>query len=349
MALPAEIGYQPADWNHNNSKIELELIDCTHCGSSNYKTLLIEKDYKTGIGGSFRVVQCTDCDLVYTNPRPTPESIGVFYPDDYQCYVSRDKENSWQANWKRDLERAVLQNYYGYPSDKITLATKLKAWWGNKRIRRNRQRMGWIPYRSPGRLLDFGCGAGAFLLQMKEYGWKVEGLDFSELVANQVTKETGIPVHIGTLPHPSVKPESFDVVSMWNSLEHVYSPRETIRSAGEALRKGGLLVVGVPNKASRGFETFKSKWYAFDVPRHLTHFTPDTLENTLEAEGFKMVSMTHISRPAILRKSARILKKSGEGPAWKTWFSNKQLATFFADGGEKRGKADFIRAIAEKI
>ena len=349
MALPAEINYEPAEWVYRDTKIELELIDCTHCGSSNYKTVLIEKDYKTGIGGNFRVVQCQDCDLIYTNPRPTVDSIGVFYPNDYQCYVTRDKDESFQARWKRSLEQSVLQTYYGYPCENPSAITNFKGWWGNIRIRRNRQRMGWIPYRSPGRLLDFGCGAGGFLMKMDELGWQVEGLDFSEMVAQQVNQATGIPVHVGTLPHEAVQPESFDVVSMWNSLEHVYYPRETVRHAGEALRKGGLIVIGVPNMASRGFETYRNQWYALDVPRHLTHFTPSTLENTLTAEGFKMVSLDHISRPGIVRRSARIQKDAGKGPAWKTWFSNKQLALRFADGSEKKQKADFIRAIAEKV
>ncbi|VAX38369.1 hypothetical protein MNBD_PLANCTO02-1272, partial [hydrothermal vent metagenome] len=281
IAFPSEIPFEESEWNHKDIKIDLELIDCTLCGSPDYKTILIERDIETGIGGSFRVVQCSDCGLVYTNPRPTPESIGLFYQDDYECYTSYKEDHSKQARWRHELEQAVLQTYYGYPAEKITLATKMKAWWGNIRISRNRQRMGWIPFRSPGRLLDFGCGAGGFLRQMQSHGWQVEGLDFSELVANQVTEETGIPVHIGTLPHPQVKPNSYDTISLWNALEHVHSPSETIQAVKEALRPGGLMVIGVPNSGSFGFETFQNDWFALKLPRHLTHFTPDSLTKLL--------------------------------------------------------------------
>ena len=348
--LPAEIPFVETDWNHKEANIDLELIDCTLCGSADYKTIMIERDYKTGIGGPFRIVQCDDCGLTYTNPRPTPETIGVFYGDEYVCYASRKEDTSWQARWRHDLEHSVLQTYYGLPAEQLTLATKLKAWWGNLRIKRNRQRMGWIPYRGEGRLLDFGCGAGHFLKDMKSHGWNVQGLDFSEMVAKQVTEETGIPVHTGTLPHPNVQPESFDVVSMWNALEHVYSPSETIRAAKDVLAPGGLMVVGVPNSASFGFETFKNDWFALDVPRHLTHFTPDTLTQVLEKEGLRIHSLTHISRPAVIRKSVAIAKKNGTQLSLiQKMMSNKQVATHFSDRAEKQGKACFIRAIAEKI
>ena len=243
----------------NGVVIETETVDCLMCGGDDFETVIIASDPTTGIGGRFRVVRCRDCRLAFTNPRPTPTSIGPFYPDDYQPYISRPWSNTARDRRRRSLEAAVLQRYFGYPGESSNWKNRWRAWWGKRRIRRSRQRQSWIPFREPGRLLDFGCGAGMFLREMHEFGWSVEGLDFSLAMARQVGEEHGIKVHVGTLPHADVTPQSFDAVTMWNSLEHVFQPRETVRHAGTALRSGGLLVVGVPNFDSWSFQTFQQE------------------------------------------------------------------------------------------
>ncbi len=167
--------------------------------------------------------------------------------------------------------------------------------------------------------------------------------------ARDVTGRTGIPVHVGTLPHPDVPPESFDAVTMWNALEHVHQPRETVQAANRALRPGGILVVGVPNIASWAFEQFRERWYPLKVPRHLTHFTPNTLRETLNAEGFQVLSVDHIARPSFLRKSVRrVIKETGGSPQLR-WLATRQGATFAASWTERTGQSEFIRAVAEKL
>jgi SAM-dependent methyltransferase len=246
------------------------------------------------------------------------------------------------------MERAILQCDFGYPGPPIGLKTRSLAALGRWRIRRSRQRQSWIPFRDPGRLLDFGCGAGMFLQEMQSFGWKVEGLDFSESVAQKVETETGIKVHVGTFPHADVAPESFDAVTMWNSLEHVYHPRETVRHASKALRPGGVLVVGVPNFDSWGYRTFQHEWHGLELPRHLTHFTPKTLTATLEAEGYRVLSIDQIARVGWVRRSARRAEKSGWGPKKLKWLKWKPIGIRVADWTERTGQADFIRAVAEK-
>lgn len=337
----------PAD--NQPGKIELETVDCLHCGGDDFETEIFASDPTTGIGGMFRLVRCRNCDLAFTNPRPTPESIGPFYPDDYQPYLGRAWDESRSARFRRAMEHAVLQCDFGYPAESIGLKTKLLAALGRWRIRRSRQRQSWIPFREPGRLLDFGCGAGMFLQEMRAFGWQVQGLDFSDTVAAQVEADTGIKVHVGTLPHADVAPESFDAVTMWNSLEHVYHPRETVRHAAAALRPGGLLVVGVPNFDSWGYRTFQHEWHGLELPRHLTHFTPDTLSATLEAEGYRVLSIDQIARVGWMRRSARRAEKNGVGPKKLKWLKWKPIGIRVADWTERTGQADFIRAVAEKI
>ena len=205
--------------------VELESIDCPMCGGGQHEAVLSAGDGLTGIGGTFRVVRCLDCQLSFTNPRPVPRSMGVFYPDDYAPYAGHEPETRPRNVARRRFEHAVLQRDFGYPAHPNDRMTSLYAAIGRATIRGVRRREFWIPYRQPGRLLDFGCGAGDFMKRMREFGWLVEGIDVSRAVANRLGVGAGIRVHIGTLPHPNVRPESFEAVTMWHSLEHVHSPR----------------------------------------------------------------------------------------------------------------------------
>ncbi|MCA9069042.1 MAG: class I SAM-dependent methyltransferase [Planctomycetaceae bacterium] len=339
---------------HNNpevpsANIEMETVPCLLCGGENFEPVIASPDPLTGLGGEFTVVRCLECGLHFTNPRPTEQSIGQFYPSNYSPWGGQEKSPTLRQRLHDALELAVLQTGFGYPAESLSLGDRVKSLVGRAWISRSAQRQNWIPWRGPGRLLDFGCGGGDFLVAMRKFGWQVEGMDNAESCAHDVTQRTGIPVHVGSLPHPEIQPESFDAVTMWNALEHVHQPRETVRAANQALRTGGLLVIGVPNIASWAFEQFRERWYPLKVPRHLTHFTPDTLKETLNAEGFQVLSMDHISRPSFLRKSIRrVIKETGGSLALRL-LSTKQGATAVANWTERTGQSEFIRAVAEKL
>ena len=331
---------------HIDPKIEREYISCDLCGRDDAEPVISAPDPVTHIGGRFDVVRCRLCSLAYTNPRPTPASIGVFYQNDYNPYASNGPEHA-KLRFRRKFEQAVLVEEFGYPGRR-TFATKVAAQVGRAWVRDRRQQFGWIPYRAPGRLLDFGCGAGDYLVRMRACGWNVEGIDFAESVAQDVHARTGIKVHVGTLPHSDLAPGSYDAVTMWNALEHVHSPRATVRAAGEVLRTGGLLVIGVPNFDSWAFEQFQNNWFPLDLPRHLTHFTPQTLTETLTREGFKVHSIDQIGRGGWIKRSAKMAEKAGVGPKWLRACRYTSVAQRLARMTEKWGRADFIRAVAEK-
>lgn len=331
-----------------DSAIEMETVPCLLCGGENFETSVIASDTVTGLGGHFRVVRCCDCDLVFTNPRPTSASIGQFYPEEYIPYISRAWDDSWSARLRRRLEKAVLATDYGYPEPAPGAMTSFLSMLGKWKINRSRQRQSWFPYRAPGRLLDFGCGAGNFLEEMRAFGWSVEGLDMSETTAAEVEQRLDVKVHVGTLPHPDLQPESFDAITMWNSLEHVHQPRETVRAAGELLRSGGVMVIGVPNFESWGYQKFGLDWQGLELPRHLTHFTPGSLREVLQREGYDVLSCDQISRVGWIRKSARRALKSGRGSGGVKFLKMKQIALRVANWTERTGQADFIRAVAQK-
>ena len=142
-----------------------------------------------------------------------------------------------------------------------------------------------IPWHGRGRLLDFGCGGGAYLERMHRQGWDVTGLDVSAAAVECVRTRLGLRALLGTLPHPELKPATFDVVTMWHSLEHVHEPLEVLRAAHQLLAPGGKLLVATPNIDSLPFRWFGQAWYGLDLPRHLTHFSSRTLRRLLERAG----------------------------------------------------------------
>ena len=333
------------------ASFDLETVDCRLCGGTSFDTVLATRDPLKCTRDEFRVVQCRNCELVQTNPRPTAETIGVFYPQDYCCHdLSSAWDNRRRARWRRVAERAVLRRDYNYPPQpvewwSVALATLGRAW-----MRTPIRRSMWIPFPARrGRLLDFGCGAGAFLRRMRDLGWRVEGLDVSRDLAAAVSDQLGITVHVGSLPHASLEPQSYDLLTMWQALEHVHDPRAVVRAAANLLRPGGLFYATVPNFESWGRVRFGHSWYGLDVPRHLTHFAPQTLARLVEAEGFRVQRIEQVGMDGWIRHSARRARAFEMG-SWRLQACRfKPLAKRLARRSERANRADNLLVAAEKI
>jgi SAM-dependent methyltransferase len=216
----------------------------------------------------------------YLNPRPNEDSIGQFYAVDYEPYQAPDEE---RTGWWRRLGR------------------RLRFW-----SRPDRDSLTALPWQGNGRLLDFGCGSGWYAARMKARGWRVTGMDFSAHAAEQVRRRFGIPVLVGSLPHPQVPAESFDLITMGCVLEHVHQPRRVIEAAAQALRPHGRLVIVVPNLASWGFRFFGQDWWPLELPRHLLHFTPSTLAHLVETCGLRVEQLGMLARSGWMRRSLAI-------------------------------------------
>jgi SAM-dependent methyltransferase len=197
----------------------------------------------------------------------------------------------------------------------------------------------WLPS-SKGCLLDFGCGAGAFLLRMRERGWDVAGVESADRVAHHLRAEHGLPVHAGPLAQSGWSAGSFDAITMRQSLEHVPYPLEVLHSAHALLSNGGRLLVSVPNFTGLPAYWFGADWYGLDLPRHLTHFTPATLHTMLTTAGFANVRIRHESHPSWIRHSAQ-----RRGPRVLTARLASGLASRWA---RFRGRAEGVLAIADK-
>lgn len=293
--------------------VEWEEPDCLLCGGSRSTPILEAPDrLPDSTGLWFAVVQCLDCGLCFTNPRPSAASIGQFYPASYRPHHLPDfgRENkSW---------RPLLPSPWGRP----------RKW---------RRSLDW---HGQGRLLDFGCGGGTFLQRMHRQGWHVTGVDVSPAAVRRVSEGLGLPALLGTLPHPGLRPGSFDVITMWHSLEHVHRPMAVLQEAYRLLAPGGKLLVAVPNIDSLSFRWFGAAWYALDLPRHLTHFAPWSLRMMLQNVGFTVGPIRMVPHNNWLQTSAKQSAGTRGSPRWHRLFTARTLSRAATWYGYLRAQSD---------
>jgi 2-polyprenyl-3-methyl-5-hydroxy-6-metoxy-1,4-benzoquinol methylase len=299
--------------------VEWEETACLLCGSRHSSLLLEAPDFQPGTAGlRFAVVQCHDCGLCFTNPRPSQASMAQFYPPLYRPHHPR-------SALRRRATPAFLK------------------WSRNERKT--------LPWHGQGRLLDFGCGNGSYLERMTKQGWQVTGLDTSPSAVARVRRGLGLHVLHGSLPHPQLRPGSFDVITMWQSLEHVHEPMQVLRQAHALLVPGGRLLVAAPNIDSLPFRWFGAAWFALDLPRHLIHFTPPTLTSMLERAGFRPHSVRMVRHSDWLRSSAQRalgLANPAHPEQWCRWLSRKPLSRLATWYGSLTGQADSMLVLADK-
>ena len=295
---------------------------CLLCGRDETELLAEAADPlpADGAGLRFAVVRCRHCGLAYTNPRPTPDTIARFYPADYAPHTPR-------AGFKTRRPSRFWSRVVGRPCP---------------------ERRGLLPWNGSGRLLDFGCGGGSYLKRMADLGWRVTGLDVSPRVVRTVREELGFDAHLGTLPHPDLEPGSFDVVTMWQALEHVHRPLDVLRAAYELLVPSGKIVVAVPNFDCLPADWFGEHWFGLDLPRHLTHFTPKTLREMLHAGGFRVESVRGLVHADWLRSSATRAAEAGAGGLAARFLRWKPATRVAAWGCYILGRAECLVAVAER-
>ena len=271
-------------------------------------------------GKVFLVVRCGHCGTSYTNPRPGPRSLGQFYPADYKPHRCANKPKHAKAKPR------LLARLLGHSNE----------------------RKGFLPWPQPGRLLDFGCGSGSFLKRMAEQGWEVTGLDAAVGTVRRIQNDLGLNALAGDLPHPELQPGTFDVVTMWHSLEHLSEPLETLREAYRLLVPGGKLIVACPNIDSWSFRRFGTHWYGLDVPRHLTHFTPTTLRLMMHTAGFRASVLKSIRHSVWLRQSARLARSGPRSGFTARLLSSKHFAKFWAWIVYSMNMSDCVLLVAER-
>lgn len=238
--------------------IETETAVCPVCGRQDFSPVLTAESMDQIVSTPFTVVRCNGCGLMMTSPRPTADAIGAFYESGFY----EQGENLV----KRSLINPVMKGLH------------------ELRLRQVTRRM------PGGKILDVGCGKGKFLQVAARHGWEAWGIEPSQRSLSYAQDRSGMKIVGGRFEDADLPDGYFDVVTMWHTLEHFYHPDETLKNVRGKLRDGGLLIIRVPNGASWDFSLGRAKWFHLDVPRHLYHFSPDSLGRLIEQAGFRVIS-----------------------------------------------------------
>ena len=247
--------------------VRLEDIACPLGCPRNDEIVLTGGDRLHGLPGVFNVVECRTCGLMRTNPRPTAETIGFYYPDDYGPYRGTLIRQTGDASKIKKMFKQKLKSIFKLNTHPL-------------------------PSLAPGRMLEVGCASGAFLHQMAGRGWQVQGIEFSEKAA-LAAMQIGYPVHAGSLESAPRPEADFDLIVGWMVLEHLHDPVAGLRKLRQWAKPGAWLVLSVPNAKSLEFRIFKERLYSLHLPNHLYHFTPDTMARVLGAGGWTLEKIHH--------------------------------------------------------
>ena len=233
------------------------MLRCSHISAS-MEEQFAASDYITG--DKFTIARCGMCGLSLTQPIPLKDMLGKYYPD---AYYGDPTERRFPG-----IVQLLQQGLYAY------------------RVRRV---SGFVrgPFR---RVLDIGCGKGFLLKEFQRNGWDVQGVELSDHSARHAREVLGLNIHVGDQWAKAMNDECIDAAILWHVLEHSPDPSQQLMEIHRLLVPGGLLLVSVPNFGSLEARLSTSGWFHLDVPRHLAHFTMDTLSTTLQECGYEIVS-----------------------------------------------------------
>ena len=203
------------------------------------------------------VVRCLRCRFMYVNPRLRQDILWQRYSQDFFQNEYLPQHGVYDAQRNYRIQEPYLRELSRY-----------------------------APAR--GRLFEFGTAIGLFLAAARLDGWEVMGNELSEFAADYAGKHFDIPVIPGNAENIHLPPGSFDAVAMWETIEHVQSPRAVISKAGELLRHGGVLALSTPNVGGITFRLLRDKWWIIAPKEHIFYFTPQTITRLLNDVGFEV-------------------------------------------------------------
>lgn len=242
----------------------VQLDSCLLCGGKDWTYIREGTDLcRPDFAGIFRLYRCDSCGLVMQNPIPDGQTLREAYSvsGDYLCYRPAWKQKGWPV-WK-----------------------VLRCWTTQRRLKRLKQ------YGRGSELLEVGCGAGDFLVAASERGWAVKAVEYNDEMVDAIRDEFGFDVRSGELTAGLWAVSAFDLVAMWNVLEHVQDPSRELKLGSEYLRNGGRLLLNLPSRhaAERG-KSFGRYWALLDIPRHIAFFDRKTLARVCECAGMRLIA-----------------------------------------------------------
>jgi SAM-dependent methyltransferase len=293
---------------------------CPVCGGTDRGVLhagLRDRAFRTA-PGRWTMMRCRGCGSAYLDPRPTPESIELAYRSYYTHgsappppTVGRLRQGL-AADYRR--ARWDYSDEPGIPGGRlIPRVAPSRGATVDREIRH-------LPATPGGRLLDVGCGSGAFVARMAELGWRAEGID-PDPTAVAGAREAGLNVKQGMVADlaPAEHDGVFDAVTLSHVIEHLHDPAGDLRRIRDLLRPGGMLWIATPNLEALGRRRFGRDWLGLDPPRHLVLFTRASLERLVRDAGLQALPPPPASPHALQMFSQSAAIGDGrlpdEGPA----------------------------------
>lgn len=255
-------------------KIEKETISCNFCGSSKFT--------KYDQIGKWTIVKCKECGFCYTNPRPKEEFLPVFYTEDYFQDI-RHRKRFYEPDGSIKLDEG---NY-------LNRIIEIENYFDNRGV-----------------LLEIGAARGGFLKKMQDRGWEVFGVEISEDAVELAKQVNNLRLFCGNFISYHLN-NHFDVICMYQTLEHLPEPKEILKKAFTELKPNGILVIEVPN--IKGWDIMwnkREKELVYDLPRHLNHFSPLLLKKELNKLGFEIIDIDRYYPNFILKYFNRKNKKT---------------------------------------
>jgi 2-polyprenyl-3-methyl-5-hydroxy-6-metoxy-1,4-benzoquinol methylase len=254
---------------------------CYLCGAEGHLLYRRMRDRLFNAPGewNFRKCPAAGCGLVWLDPIPTEADIPKLYSTYYTHQVNASKigkipfkrilSNKFRAAHKRGYHLLLhLTNLHG---ERFNVETM------------------YLAHHRPGRLLEVGCGNGAFLARMRSRGWQVQGVEVDPTAANIAEETLGLRVYVGTLEAANYASASFDALTMKHVIEHASDPVGLLKECHRIVKPGGELILATPNIDGIGHRRFQQNWRDLDPPRHLHLFSRLSLENVARKAGFYMV------------------------------------------------------------
>lgn len=235
---------------------------CPNCGSSDISFVLTAKDF-TVSGDEFGIWECKNCTIRFTQDIPNSEEIGKYYQS--ENYISHS-----------DTSTGLINNLY-HKVRRRTLVQKRKLIIA-------------ATGKSTGKILDVGCGTGAFLDTMQHANWLCTGIEPDESARKKALELYNLKVKAAGEFY-NLPSGTFDAITLWHVLEHVHELHPYISQLRTLLTPGGKLFIAVPNHTCGDEKIYNEYWAAYDVPRHLYHFSSKAMETLMDQHGLKIEKM----------------------------------------------------------